>query len=121
MRRIATTTQQASRQIRDVLQSVLIAELLAPPPRLWVVSAWIIDAPVIDNRGGEFSSLVADWPAREILLSETLAELLAAGTRVTVATNDHGANRAFPAALRVAASRLDATSTLRIAPIPEVV
>ena len=62
IRRIATTTQQASRQIRDVLQSLLICELLAPPPRLWLVSGWIVDAPVIDNRGGEFSGLVADWP-----------------------------------------------------------
>src|SRR3954453_21490526 len=118
MRRIATTTQQASRQIRDVLQSVLVGEVLVPPPRLWLVSAWIVDAPVIDNRGGEFSALVADWPDREILLSEVLAELLAAGTRVTVATNDHPANHAFPVALRVAASRLDATSALRIAPMP---
>jgi phosphatidylserine/phosphatidylglycerophosphate/cardiolipin synthase-like enzyme len=65
--------------------------------------------------------LAANWPDREILLSEVLAELLAAGTRVTVATNDHAANRTFPAALRAAASRLDATSGLRIAPIPEAV
>jgi phosphatidylserine/phosphatidylglycerophosphate/cardiolipin synthase-like enzyme len=121
MRRIATTTQQASRQIRDVLQSVLIAELLAPPPRLWVVSAWIVDAPVVDNRGGEFSGLVAGWSDREILLSEVLAEMLSAGTRVTVATNDHAANRAFRSALRVAASRLDATSSLRIASMPDVI
>jgi phosphatidylserine/phosphatidylglycerophosphate/cardiolipin synthase-like enzyme len=120
-RRIATTTQQASRQIRDVLQSVLAAELLAPPPRLWVVSGWIVDAPVIDNRGGEFSALVAGWPDREMLLSEVLAELLVAGTRVTVATNDHAANRTFPAALRVAASRLGATDSLRIDSIPEAV
>ncbi len=54
-RRIATTTQQASRQIRDVLQSVLVCEFLAPPDRLWLVSAWIVDAPVIDNRSGELA------------------------------------------------------------------
>src|SRR3954453_7204742 len=118
MRRIATTTQQASRQIRDVLQSVLVGEVLVPPPRLWVVSGWIVDAPVIDNRGGEFSGLVTDWPDREILLSEVLAEFLSAGTLVKVPTNDHPANRAFPTALRVAASRLDAMNSLRVSPIP---
>lgn len=119
MRRIATTTQQSSRQIRDVLQSILICELMVPPTRLWLVSAWIVDAPVIDNRGGEFSGLITDWPDREIMLSEVLAELLAAGTRVVVATNDHAANRPFPNALRVAASRIDAHSSLQIADMPE--
>lgn len=121
MRRIATTTQQSSRQIRDVLQSILICELVAPPTRLWLVSAWIVDAPVIDNRGGEFSGLVTDWPEREILLSEVLAELLAVGTRVVVATNDHVANRPFPAALQVAANRLDADGSLRIADLAEAI
>lgn len=120
-RRIATTTQQASRQIRDVLQSVLVCELLAPPDRLWLVSAWIVDAPVIDNRSGEVAGLVPEWPDREILLSEALAVFLASGTKVVVATNDHPTNRGFPSALRAAAGRLDAVGSLRIATVSEPV
>jgi hypothetical protein len=120
-RRIATTTQQASRQIRDVLQSLLICELLAPPKRLWLVSAWIVDAPVIDNRGGEFSGLVPEWPDREISLSEVLAVFLASGTKIVIATNDHSANRAFPSALRTAASHVDAIDGLLVDRIPRPV
>ena len=120
-RRIATTTQQASRQIRDVLHSLLVCELLDPPPRLWLVSAWIVDAPVLDNRGGEVSDFVPGWPDREILLSEVLAEFLASGTRMLVATNDHPRNRAFPSALRAAAGRLDVAGRLQIAHMPKLI
>ena len=119
-RAIATTTQQSSKQIRDLLQSVLIGELVHPSPRLWLISAWIIDAPVIDNRGGEVGSLVPAWPEREILLSEVLAQLLLGGTKLTVSTNDHASNRPFPDALRRAAYQLDADEQLRIALAGEV-
>ena len=118
-RRISTTTQQASRQIRDVLQSLLICELLAPPKRLWLVSGWIVDAPVIDNRGGELVGLMPEWPDREILLSEVLAYFLASGTNVVVATNDHLANRPFPAALRAAAGKLDPGEGLPVTTISD--
>lgn len=117
-RQIATTTQQSSRQIRDLLQSVLLLDLLAPPSRMWLVSAWIVDAPVLDNRGGEIAALVPAWPDREILLSEVLAQLVSNGTRLVVATNDHPSNRAFPSALRAAAGHLDVAEHLRIAPTP---
>jgi phosphatidylserine/phosphatidylglycerophosphate/cardiolipin synthase-like enzyme len=120
-RTIATTTQQSSRQIRDLLQSLLIAELLDPSSRIWLVSAWIVDAPVIDNRGAEVGSLVPAWPEREVLLSEVLAQLLLTGTRLTVATNDHPANQPFPQALRRAALALDAEQQLRIDLADEVV
>lgn len=119
-RTIATTTQQASTHIRDLLQSILVGELIHPSPRVWLVSAWIIDAPVIDNRGGEVGSLVPAWPEREILFSEVLAQFLLGGTKLTVATNEHFSNRAFPDSLRRAAHQLDADEQLRIALAAEI-
>lgn len=116
-RTISTTTQQSSRQIRDLLQSVLITELLAPSSRIWLVSAWIIDAPVLDNRGGELAGLVPSWPERELLLSEVLAEFLAGGTQLVVVTNDHHANRQFPTSVRAAATAVDASRQLCITAI----
>lgn len=113
-RTIATTARQSSRHIRDVLQSALVTELIAPSRRLWLVSAWISDSAVIDNRGGEFAALVPAWPEREIRLSEVLAQFLASGATVTVATNDHHANRAFHEALHTAASAQAATGNLKL-------
>jgi hypothetical protein len=70
-----------------------------PSARLWLVSAWITDAPVIDNGGGEFGQLVPAWPEREIRISEVLGELLARGTRIHIATNTHSGNGPFAHAM----------------------
>jgi phosphatidylserine/phosphatidylglycerophosphate/cardiolipin synthase-like enzyme len=113
-RSIATTAQLASRQIRDLMQSVLVAELLAPSPRIWLVSAWITDAPVVDNNGADFASFVPSWPERELLLSEVLAEYLAAGTQLVVVTNDARENRVFLDALELAAAAVDARRQLHV-------
>jgi hypothetical protein len=92
---VSTTSRQASREIRDLVQSALTAELVYPSKKLWLISAWITDASVIDNGGGEFGQLVPAWPEREIRLSEVLGELLTRGTRVHIVTNTHSANGPF--------------------------
>jgi len=103
-RSVSTTGRQSSREIRDLIQGALVTELLHPSRRAWLVSAWITDTPVVDNRGGEFSTLAQGWPEREIILSEYLAELLSLGTRLHVVTNEHRTNEAFVTALRRRAS-----------------
>ena len=119
-RAIATTTQQSSREIRDVLQSVLITELLDPPSSLWLVSAWISDAAVVDNSGGEFSGLVPTWPQRDLALSEVLAEFLAAETRVVIVTNDNDSNRPFRARFKAATEAVDARPDILFEPAEQL-
>jgi hypothetical protein len=99
---IAKNTRAASRHVRDVLQTLFASLLIDPPPRLWLVSAWVTDAAVIDNRAGEVSALVPTWPEREVVLSEVLAELAVRRTRMVIATNDHHANEGFVDAMRTA-------------------
>lgn len=103
---VSTTSRQASREIRDLVQSALAAELIFPSTRLWLVSAWITDAAVIDNGGGEFGQLVPAWPEREIRLSEVLGELLVRGTRIHIVTNTHSANGPFAHAMATVAESL---------------
>jgi hypothetical protein len=103
---VSTTSRQASREIRDLVQSALTAELIAPSKRLWLVSAWITDAFVIDNGGCEFGQLVPAWPEREIRLSEFLGELLVRGTRIHIVTNPHSANGPFAYAMATVAESL---------------
>jgi hypothetical protein len=114
-RTVSTTSRQASREIRDLVQSALTAELMNPSKRLWLVSAWITDAAVIDNGGGEYSSLVPQWPEREIRLSEVLGELLSLGARVHIVTNTHSANGPFAETMRSAARSLEAEAQLKVA------
>lgn len=113
-RSVASSTRQASREIRDLVQSALAAELLRPSGRAWLVSAWITDAHVLDNSAGEFASIVPAWPEREISLSEVIGAMLSLGTRFHVVTNAHPANAPFARALKDVASRVNASSQFRI-------
>ena len=64
-------------EVRELLESVLAVELLHPGQEIWLVSPWISDIPVLDNRAGNYSGLEPSWPKRYL----TLAELLAFGLR----------------------------------------
>src|SRR3954465_3214854 len=99
-RTIASTGRSASREIRDVVQAVLIAELMHPSARIWLASAWVTDAVVVENSGGEFCTFVPEWPERGIRLAEVLAQLAMAGSRVIVITNSDERNATFNRALR---------------------
>jgi hypothetical protein len=112
---VSTTSRQASREIRDLVQSALTAELLSPSAKVWLVSAWVTDAAVLDNGGGEYSSLVPSWPERDIRLSEVLGELLSLGARVHIVTNTHSANAPFAEAMRRVALSVTAEHQLRVA------
>lgn len=78
------TSPPQRRAVKDLIQSIFIAELLKPSLELWLSIAWIGDIEVIDNSSRQFSSLYPDWPARMIKLSEVLTILVSSGAKVYV-------------------------------------
>jgi hypothetical protein len=84
-----------SRQVADLLQTILIAELIAPSQALWLVSPWISDIPVIDNTANTFQALEPSWHRSKIRLSQVLASLTKQGTIVYVATRPDPHNNSF--------------------------
>ncbi|GAU81825.1 phospholipase D-like domain-containing protein DpdK [Bosea sp. BIWAKO-01] len=84
-----------SRAVRDLLQSLFAAELLAPSPKVWLFFAWISDLEILDNSARQFSAIQPDWPARPMRLSAVLAALLARGTTVRVIVRQHEHNETF--------------------------
>ncbi|MEO2031265.1 MAG: phospholipase D-like domain-containing protein DpdK [Planctomycetaceae bacterium] len=71
------TTQTTSRaEIRELLEGIFVAELLVPSDTVWLVSPWITDIDILDNRCGQFSSLVPTWGLRRIRLSEVFAQIM---------------------------------------------
>lgn len=99
--------------IRDLLQSLFIAELLRPSHQLWLAFGWISDIEVLDNRARQFASLQPDWPATGIRLSAVITALIERGGAVALVLRDVEYNRIFiervksiraryPARLRVA-------------------
>ena len=96
--RLIIKTAQGSRdEIRDLLESLVVAELLVPGPEIWLVSPWVSDLPLLDNRSGAYAGLEPSWPKRHLTLAELLAFALKAdeSTRVHVVTRSAIHNKRF--------------------------
>lgn len=87
-------------EIPDLLQTIFAAEMVAPSQRLWLVSPWISDIPVLNNQADAFTSLEPDWARQRVRLSQMLAWLVAHGSTIHVATRNVDHNHAFLEALR---------------------
>jgi len=75
-RLIVKATHQETDELRDMLESVFAVELLRPGKELWLVSPWVSDIPILDNRCGSYSGLDPAWPKRQITFAEVLAYAL---------------------------------------------
>jgi phosphatidylserine/phosphatidylglycerophosphate/cardiolipin synthase-like enzyme len=70
--------------LRDVIQSILVAELLSPSKEIWLFFAWLSDVEVVDNTARQFGSICPDWPAAQIRLSQVLETLLSRGSHINI-------------------------------------
>lgn len=89
-----------SRAVRDLFQSLFVAELIHPSPKIWLFFAWISDVEIIDNSAREFAGLEPDWPAAPIRLSQVLRALLARGVEIRLVIRTDGHNDYFIARLK---------------------
>lgn len=94
-----------SRAVRDLFQSLFVAELIHPSPKLWFFFAWISDVEIIDNSAREFAALEPDWPAAPIRLSQVLRALLARGVELRLVIRADGHNDYFIARLQTLKAR----------------
>lgn len=81
--------------VTDLLQSIFLAEILKPSNDLWIISPWISDIPVIDNRGNQFTHLHPFWESTRLKLSTVLCQLMKKGTRVYLITRPDIHNNSF--------------------------
>ena len=88
-------TKASARQVPDLLQNIFVAELLCPSSCLWLVSPWVSDIPVIDNRSNGFLAIEPRWVRSQISLSQVLTKLLELGTTVHSATRSDDHNNVF--------------------------
>lgn len=94
-----------SRAVRDLFQSLLVAELVHPSTKLWLFFAWISDIEILDNSARQFAALEPDWPATAIRLSQVLNALLSRGVSVRLIIREHGHNDYFIGRLRTLKAR----------------
>jgi phosphatidylserine/phosphatidylglycerophosphate/cardiolipin synthase-like enzyme len=100
VRRITTRGGGPTRAVDEALQATLVAELLCPSKQVWLLSPWISDIPVLDNRGGEVTSLLPGAPLRDLSLTEVLRVIAQRGTEVIVVVRPDPRNDAVVDRLR---------------------
>jgi hypothetical protein len=94
-----------SRAVRDLFQSLFVAELINPSPKIWLFFAWISDVEIIDNSAREFAALEPDWPATPVRLSQVLRALLSRGVQIRLVIREDGHNDYFIARLQALKAR----------------
>ena len=102
-RQILRRHGDARNTARELLQIVFAAELLAPSRSVWIVSPWLRDIPVLDNRSADFVSLDPRFPRGLVRIGAVLASLLERGTQIVIATRPDQQSREVVGALRSAA------------------
>ena len=93
-----------------MLESLLATELLFPSDEIWLVSPWITDLPLLDNRAGAYSGIEPVWPKAHLRLADLLAFSLKSNpnTSVRIVTRPDDHNQAFCQRLQEL-SQLDGT------------
>jgi phosphatidylserine/phosphatidylglycerophosphate/cardiolipin synthase-like enzyme len=94
-RRIFRSHVTSQEVVRELLQIMFLAELLAPSRQVWLVSPWISDFVLLDNRSGRFDSINPQWQRREIRLVDYAQQLMTNGTRVIVVSRPDTHNQTF--------------------------
>lgn len=95
LRRIFKSSTTGPAVIRELLQLMFFAELLDPSDEIWLVSPWISDVPIIDNRAGSFDVINPEWHRREIRLSDLAVQVLTGGSRMVVVSRPDEHNLTF--------------------------
>jgi len=71
-------------EVPRLLQSLFGAELIDPSPVFWIVSPWISNVPILDNRTNAFRHIEPNWPQARVRLDKVLIRLLTEGVKVHI-------------------------------------
>ena len=114
-RRIFQRKGTSQNLVRELLQMMFLGEMLAPgPDRACLVSPWISNVVIFDNRAGGFKAINPDWGSREIRLIEVIVDIMARGKSFGIATNHSDHNDSFINELTSLVSEFGLTKNLEI-------
>lgn len=82
------------REIKETLGNLLIGLILSPDV-IWLVSPWITDFPLLDNRTRDWDSIKPEWGARYVNFSELLIAVIGSGCTLNLVTTDSKYNTAI--------------------------
>lgn len=94
-RRIFKSQMTGSAIVRELLQSMFVGEILRDGQTAWIVSPWVSNVVLLDNRSGNFDALNPEWGRREVRLSDVLLSLMTRGRQVVIVTRKLQSNTQF--------------------------
>ncbi len=98
---IFTNNSIGRRQFKEVLGNILLS-LIVSPSEFWLVSPWITDYELVDNRSGAWNNVEPSWGARKLSFSDLLIRAMESGCKVNLVTTKDPMNNAFIDRLQVA-------------------
>jgi hypothetical protein len=102
-RRIFKSAITSKKVIQELITLMMVGELVSPGREVWLVSPWITDVPLLDNRAGSFDAVNPEWGHREIRLADVAVQLMSGGTAVRIVTRPDDHNEVFVRRLEEAA------------------
>lgn len=88
VRTIYRSKKTSQYEIQDLLRSALTAELVTPSKEIWLLSPWLSNPTIFDNRTNLYRGLDPEWERCEIDLIETLLTLSRRSTQIYLLTKD---------------------------------
>mgnify|MGYP000016899391 CR=1 FL=1 len=82
------------RQFKEVLSNLLMGLTLCPD-EIWLVSPWITDFQLLDNRSGDWNSIQPEWGAKFVHMSELLILAVNSGCKLNLVTTSDEINDNF--------------------------
>jgi phosphatidylserine/phosphatidylglycerophosphate/cardiolipin synthase-like enzyme len=104
-RRTVRTNPRAGVRVNEILSTALVSELIQPSAHLWLVSPWVSDIIVLDNRDEHLEAVLGQDYVRTLYLSEVLAMIVSGGCRLHVAVRPDDHNTTFLGRLERVLSR----------------
>ncbi|GMM91153.1 phospholipase D-like domain-containing protein DpdK [Vibrio fortis] len=90
-RQIMTKSLVGKQHIKEVLSGMLVGEILHPR-EMWLVSAWVSDFELLDNRSGAWDLLNPSWGHRMVTFFEMLETAVSNGCHLNVVVKKHESN-----------------------------
>lgn len=90
-RQIMTKSFVGKQHIKELLSGMLMGEILNPG-EMWLVSAWVSDFELLDNRWGSWDLLNPSWGHRMVTFFEMLETAVSNGCQLKVVVKKHETN-----------------------------
>jgi hypothetical protein len=113
LRKIFRSASTSNAEVSELLQAIFVAESIIPSEEIWLVSPWLTDLEILDNRSAAFSAVGHQWGARRIRLTELLSTALES-SRLFVVTRPDRHNDTFIQKLRDLADAAGTSENLTI-------